>query len=189
MGDLSDDNTLPTDLGFFPSGAGGASQTSSVLGQTDSGSADIFTFRIATGNVLNEIVLANYAEGDAAMFVAIASGDEFPNSYEEINDPFFADTDAWLGGTTAGDLDFGMDILERMSLGSVAGTGFDVPLEAGQYTFYIQQTGPLNLDTLDFNVSATAVPEPSSLLALSLATLGFVGYGRAKRRRAEKLIS
>jgi hypothetical protein len=187
MGDLSDDNLNPTNLGFFAPGAGGSLQANSVLGSTDSGAADIFTFEIGTGNQLTSLTLANYALGDAAMFVAIAAGDYFPNDYNEINDPFFADTSAWLGGRAVGEFEEGKDILALIGNSTVTqiGSGFVPPLGAGKYTFYIQQTGPLNLYTLDFNVAAiTAVPEPPSLATCFAVTAAACVYRRRKSGRA-----
>lgn len=185
-GDWSDDNTEPTDLGFFVPGAAGAVMANSVIGQTDSGAPDIFTFEIATGNVLQSLILASYEMGDAAMFVAIAEGDQFPNDYFEINDESFADTSSWLGGSTVGPSDVGTDVLARM--GSIGlGSGYTPPLGAGTYTFYLQQTGPLTQYTLDFNVSsASAVPEPSTTLALTALAFAGVGYRRLRRKHPAK---
>ena len=183
FGDFSDDNTDPTNLGFFVAGAGGSNMANTVLGQTDSGAADIFTFEIAVGNQLNSLVLSQYEQGDAAMFVAISTGEEFPSSYEEINEADFGDTSAWLGGSTIGLGDIGNDVLPRMGRIGI-GSGYVPPLGAGKYTFYIQQTGPLTDYGLDFNVSAvSAVPEPSTSLALcAMAVTGF-GYRRRRRKR------
>ena len=183
MGDLSNESALPTNLAFFVSGAGGSTRANTVLGQTDSGAPDISTFAIAVGNQLTSLVLTNYAMGDGAMFVAIAAGEEFPNDYGEINDNAFADTSAWLGGSTVGLGDVGTNVLPRM--GSIGlGSGYDPPLGAGKYTFYIQQTGPLTDYGLDFNVSSiTAVPEPSMSLALGAMAVAAVGFRYRQRRR------
>jgi hypothetical protein len=186
MGDLSDDNINPTNLGFFAPGAGGSLRANSVLGRTENGAPDIFTFEIAAGNQLQSLTLANYELGDSAMFVAIAAGDYFPNDYNEINDPFFSDTSAWLGGRAVGELEEGQDILALIGNSAVTqiGSGFIPPLGAGKYTFYMQQTGPENLYTLDFNVSAiTGVPEPTSLGMCFAATAAAWAYRRRKRER------
>ena len=185
--DLSDDNMSPTDLGFFISGAGGASRANSVLGETDSGAPDIFTFQIVGGDQLDTLTLSRYQNGDSNMFVAISAGDMFPNDFAEINDSAFGDTSQWLGGSIIGISDIGSDVLPLVAAGNI-GTGFSIPLGPGQYTFYIQQTGPQTLYTLDFNVSsASAVPEPSSLGVMSCAALGGLGIRRIRsRRRTQK---
>jgi hypothetical protein len=71
----------------------------------------------------------------------------------------------------------GVDLLPALATGSVAGTGFTIPLEAGTYSYLVQQTGPeLTGYSIEFNV----VPEPSSLM-LVLGGLGAVT--RRWRRR------
>jgi hypothetical protein len=192
MGDLSNDSAFPTDVGFFVPGAGGTLQSNSVIGRTDSGSSDVFTFEIAGGNQLDSLVLANYELGDDAMFVAIARGEEFPDEYFEINDPGFdpgfGPTSPWLGGRVIAGSQVGDDILGLIGDSDVTriGSGFTSPLGPGRYSFYIQQTGPQNLYTLDFNVSASAVPEPSSSLAVCLIAGAGFGYRQLKRRRFGK---
>lgn len=187
MGDLSNDNTEPTNLQIFMPGAGGSLRSNSVLGETDSGAADIFTFEIAGGTQLSELKLTRYENGDNAMFVAIAEGTEFPHDYFEINDPNFDGYTLWLGGSTVGpnDVTANRNLLER--LGSIGiGSGFTPPLGEGKYTFYIQQTGPQNLYTFDFNVEAvSAVPEPATTGMLSAGLLGVFGYRRWKRKRSK----
>lgn len=189
MGDLSDESVLPTDLGFFMPGAGGATRANSIVGRTDTGASDVFTFEIGMGHQLDSLVLANYELGDNAMFVAIARGEEFPNEHFEINDPSFdpgfGPTSNWLGGRVIGRSQQGQDVLGLIGDSDVTriGSGFTSPLGPGRYSFYLQQTGPQNLYTLDFNVSATAVPEPSSALAACLMVAGGMGYRRFKRRR------
>ena len=190
MGDLSDDNTEPTPVAFFVADPG-STVVNTVIGVTEGGEnglgiPDIFTFEIANGNVLQNITLAEYSGGDPAMFVAISRGNQFPSSFEDLatGNP---DTSEWLGGVIVGDANFILgnndQILQILGENVTgAGTGFVAPLGPGNYSFYIQQTGPPNTYTLDFHVAnVSAVPEPSTTFACGLMLLVGLGYRRTKK--------
>ena len=68
----------------------------------------------------------------------------FPFNAGEL---FDGDQDAYLGSLHFGFLDvaMGTDLLPGLDTGANtggAGSGFEPPLGPGQYTIYIQQTGP-----------------------------------------------
>jgi hypothetical protein len=175
MGDLSADNTLPTPV-FFQFQPG----TNTVVGEISDGTADIFTFEIAEGYQLSSLVLSGYDQPDDRMFVAMSAGDQFPSSFDEVNDPFFPDTSEWLGSLLIGDADLNNDVLALIGgPQNLGGTGFTPPLGSGEYSFYIQQTGDVTSYSLDFNV--TAVPEPSTTFACGLALIVVIGYRRFRR--------
>ncbi len=75
----------------------------------------------------------------------------------------------------------GQDILDDMStpnrLGS-GNSGFTIPLGAGNYAFWVQDTsggGPFN-----YGFDLTAVPEPGTI-AMMLLALGGLGFSLRKR--------
>ncbi len=65
-----------------------------------------------------------------------------------------------LGGDHLDPQPFGSDLLPTIASGGISGgSGLDIPLREGTYTYLIQQTGPQVSDhLLDFQV----IPEPSS---------------------------
>ena len=175
MGELSEDNTRPTPI-FFQVQPG----TNTVVGEIVSGTADIFTFEIAEGYQLSSLVLSAYDPPADRMFVAMSAGDQFPSSFEDVNDPFLPDTSEWLGSFLVGGANLNNDVLGLVGGDqNLGGTGFTPPLGSGDYSFYIQQTGAPTSYSLDFNV--TAVPEPSMTFACGLALVGVIGYRRVRR--------
>lgn len=204
-GDLSnrsgapgDASGLPTDLGVLTSGPGGAFQDYRVIARTDVGAADFFTIEIGTGNQLQSILFTditfdNPSTGDNGMFLGISSGDTFANSRSQFNNPDFTGRfgpqagDNWLGGALIGRTVEGTDILPTI-LGN-ANFGLitlSAPLGPGEYTFAAQQTGAQNAYTFDFGVvGVTAIPEPSTWMALTLG--GSIMAWRQCRRRSSPM--
>ncbi len=183
MGELSADNTMPTQV-FFQFQPG----TNTVVGEISQGTADIFTFNIAEGYQLSSLVLGAYDPPADRMFVAMSTGIEFPSSFDEVNDPFLPDTTDWLGSFLVGGANLNNDVLSLIGgPQNLGGSGFTPPLGSGDYSFYIQQTGANTSYSLDFNV--TAVPEPSMTFACGLALLGVVGYRRIRRASHESVVS
>jgi hypothetical protein len=175
MGELSSDNEMPTPI-FFQFQPG----TNTVVGEISDGTADIFTFEIEAGYQLSSLVLSAYDPPADRMFVAMSTGDQFPSSFEQVNDPFLPDTSEWLGSFLVGGANLNNDILGLIGgPQNLGGTGFTPPLGSGDYSFYIQQTGAPTSYSLDFNV--TAVPEPSMTFACGLALIGVIGYRRIRR--------
>ena len=157
---LSTDNNQPTDLGMLSHGS------NLVQGVIESakniGNVDVFTFTVDTGYQLSGLFVDQYeyvfppAANERNAFLAINDAATFPyNAFDlDLNaNPDF-DESLFLGGTVFGlsDLpsDGGGNILSRA--GRITGRRFTGPLPAGTYTVYIQQTGPANSYTLDFQV-------------------------------------
>lgn len=86
-----------------------------------------------------------------------------------------------LGGGLFAPGNVGIDLLSIANPQSTGGTGLPAVIGAGDYTFVIQQTGSeVSNFSLDFQVSAAAVPEPTS--GILLAGLGLAGLARRRRR-------
>lgn len=163
LGDFSDDNFAPTFLDFE---VGTNTVTMDVVfsGQSN-GDRDYFTFTLGAGQYIDSITVlesSNPAGGfDSAAFVGLA------------NDSVFDfDPDTFMGDGLEGhvitteDL-VGMDILTDLTTGPTT-------LEAGDYSFWVQQTGEdLTRVSLGFNV----VPAPATTALLSMLAL------TASRRR------
>ncbi|MEX0876073.1 MAG: hypothetical protein WD114_01320 [Phycisphaerales bacterium] len=157
LGDFSDDNLNPTFLGFE---AGMNTVTMDVvLSDQPDGDRDYFTFTLGAGQYIDSITVlesSNPAGGfDAAAFVGLA--------YDSI---FDFDPDTFMGDGLVGyvitteDL-VGTDILTDLTTGPTT-------LEAGDYSFWVQQTGEdLTRVSLGFNV----VPAPTTTALLSMLAL------------------
>ena len=185
-GELSPDNLSPTDLGTFMVGSNTVTGQVTAIGSDGFNfTADIFTFEIAAGQQLDTIFLTEFttAAGEA-VFLALDDGPTFQFSSPEINDDFnLPNLSLIMGGVVVGTPHIGTDILDDLQSAFMIGQGsmFTTPLGPGQYSVYIQETGPQSDYQLSFNVSAAAaVPEPSSACLMALAGLGF---GVARRRR------
>ena len=186
-------NNLPTSLGNFLPGINLVSGSVEEIGSPDeipvpelAGTADIFTFKILDGHQLDRIVLDRFVSGTNLIFMGLDDANTFAYSASEINSGP-ADLAKILGGTTVGTSDVDEDVLDNLQAAGtpprVHGSIFDIPLGAGDYTVYLQETGPKSEYTLHFEVSA--VPEPSSVAVLSLGFLsvGALVYRRRKNQR------
>ena len=166
------------DLGSLPIGSGDGG-IGSVIGRTDVQQVDLFTIEVDPDFVLSELILENYANGDGAMFMAVQDGDLFPENYFTNPSEFTALSGTFLGYSTVGTSEIGTNVLDNLG---ALGRGFDGPLGPGRYTFYVQQTGPINDYQLDFVTSITSVPEPGSIIALS-GIAGVIAWRHRRRRR------
>lgn len=209
-GELSGSHDTPDDLGIFLPGTNQVTGTVVSIGADQGnndedldGTADIFTFEIASGTQLDEIILNAFSTstGNGNLLLAIDDEATFHYSAFQINDDFvLPDLTQILAVAVVGNGDpvtgepsqVGTDILDDLqsngnSIGPFPlGRPFDVPLGAGNYTVYIQETGPQSDYDLFFEVSAaaTGVPEPSSTVVLATACLGFVAIRRTRKRKA-----
>ncbi len=200
-GQLSSDSNNPTNLGIFTLGVNSVSGSVNFIGPGGSNdTADIFTFRIEAGTVLQSIILASYSsrrtiEGGTEpapgnMFLAIDDSAVFGYTKEEINAGNPPDLSRILGASVVGDLNpnrVGTDILSVLASSATNNTSpprsFSVPLPAGSYSIYIQETGPLSTYSLNFNV--VAVPEPSSLVLFGIGASVATAVRYRRRNRAQ----
>ncbi len=164
-GDLSGDRFAPT---FLALTQGLNSITMDVVSSDTGGDRDYFTFTVDPGLVIESVILADASNPnggfDSTGFVGFTSGNVF-----DFDPDTFQGT--LLGfELTAPEL-IGTDILPALtSQGGVA------PAPAGDYTFWVQQTGDdLTQITLDIIIT----PAPTTAAPLALA-----GLLAARRRRA-----
>ena len=157
-----------------------------LVGMLD-GSADArdyVTFTLRPGETLIGITLVRwddallpFLDGNIG-FHALAEG---PTSFIPDFDtaPFF------LGGDHLDPLATpeGTDLLPVLAMAPLAGTGFEVPLGPGTYTYLIQQTTPIGI-AYEFDL-IVAVPEPSTALLMGTGLAGLAACGRAARRRSQ----
>ncbi|MEO0987050.1 MAG: PEP-CTERM sorting domain-containing protein [Cyanobacteria bacterium J06639_14] len=121
--------------------------------------------QVGTNKILIELGASDesHVESGVANFyteeVALYS-DELLTEFPELPERLVALTDQWVPGAA----------------------GFDVPLEAGTYSFWLRQGSDISITTgLDFKTAAVSTSEPASAIALLTLTLGTLAY---KRRQA-----
>ena len=177
-GDLSGDNTMPTDLGVFTEGintvTGSVVNARGVAGG-EPADADVFTFSIAQGTQLEDISIVAF-DGRVAFF-SIDEGTTYPLNFAGLDNQ---DNLGQLLGSTLIGFSLDSNLLPFLSTGGDAGSGFTAPLGAGNYSVYIQETSPFSPDTFTVAFTVEAVPEPSTALLAGLALTGLV----ARRKRA-----
>lgn len=150
-GEITDDATNPLSLSL-----GGGSNL--ISGDVIAGDIDYVTISVPQGYVLSAIELAEYDSVDDLAFIGIQRGTVFTEPPVDTN------VANLLGFALFGIDTEGTDLLPDM--GSAEGVqGFTAPLEAGDYTFWIQQTGPDTVGyTFDLVTSlASSVPAAGSV--------------------------
>lgn len=155
-GDLSGDRFNPTDHTL-------AFGTNSVIATSVSGDREYLTLTIPGGMQLDSIVLFSYVGLDETAFIAVQSGTTLTEP------PTGTNANNLLGWTHFGPAigNVGTDVLDDMCVASPA-IGCSPPLAAGDYTYWMQQTGGLAATyRFDFNVS----PEPATLALFALGAL------------------
>lgn len=144
-GDLSDDPSAPSGPFVVETG------TNNKIVATQAGNprdVDFFTITIQEGQELSQIIVDSYNGSDNIAFIGIDSGD-FTDI--DFSNPVVADL---LGGTTYGPSSEGNDILAIM--GNLSGAeGFTPPLQEGNYTIWLNQTGGTSEVELSFIIDET----------------------------------
>ncbi|MGK7871371.1 malectin domain-containing carbohydrate-binding protein, partial [Falsiroseomonas sp. E2-1-a20] len=164
IGDFSDDGAEPTAIGVLQLGDNvivAAQQGDSEPGGRD---RDYFTFTVAEGQVLSQLVLQGFATDEVGLpqgFIGIQEGPVV------TTDPTtYANSDALLGGLVYNGGLVSNDILDDLAEGATQGfsfIGFDTPLGAGTYTIWLNQGGAASTATLNFMIAEAPVAEPISL--------------------------
>lgn len=131
---------------------------------------DFVTFTVPEGHELTGIFLDNWtASGDNLGFAHIDEGTTTVIPTQETALDF-------LGGTHVSEELFppSANMLTALSQAAQGGTGFDVPLPSGDYTFNMQQTGPQeSAYTLTFVIEAEAAA-PTTFAVSSSGSSAYV---------------
>ena len=167
-GELSADPNAPT---FISVGEG--DNTVIAVTDQDGDDRDIFTFNVADGYQLVGVILdifnTNTGDPNNLGFIGFSAGDVLGT------DPLAPDPTALLGYALVDEGDSGTDIFDVMAQGGGA-QGYDGPLGAGDYTFWLQETSP-SADDWAVTFVINQVPSPGAL-----ALLGMAGLAGRRRR-------
>jgi len=157
-GDLSGNRLIPTDLVLTPG-------TNSVIATSVRNDREYLHITVPGGFVLSALINASYTGNDGTAFVGVQAGSTFTEDPATVN---VANLLGWSHfGTNLATV--GEDILDDIGLGDDA-IGFTPPLPAGDYTFWIQQTGT-NACTYQFDFMVTPEPASLGLLLIGLSAL------------------
>lgn len=161
-GDLSNQRLAPTALSI-------GLESNRLLGNIHSNEVDYFTIRVPTGSVMSAIVVDDYRSLNSRAFIGFQAGTTV--SFEPID----ADPALLLGYAHYGfDTPAGTNLLPIMAT-AFGAAGFTSPLAAGDYTFWLNQTEPIDAA---YAFSFVVVPEPA--MASLLIAAGAIA---ASRRR------
>jgi len=173
-GDLSTDPMAPTPLVF---GLGSNIITGTITGSGDI--RDYITFTLAPGQFLAALNLLAW-DDLPGQGLPPGPGNTGFNAINEGATSFIPDATTisnFLGANHVEAIFEGTDILPGIAAAPFGGSGFEIPLEAGTYSYLVQQTGPqLNGYSLEFVV----VPGPGAGAAMLIGA--GLAVGRRRRR-------
>ena len=177
-GDLSNAGSSPTFLGTLTAGS---NQVFGLTGRPGPAPAtpperDYFFITVPSGLSLAKITLLPGNNMGSLGFIGIQAG-------SAITLPVDASSAAGLlGWWHYAPADIGKDILLSMSVPANGSSGFTLPLGAGNYAFWVQDTSTPADPSIPFNFGfdLTLVPEPGTM-AMILLGLGGLGFSRRKR--------
>ena len=168
QGDLSGNNLAPTALTLGL----GVNTIRGTMGRDlpqDPVDRDIFTFTIAPGRTLSSINVIVFTPTNQS-FYAIA-----PGTTINITDPATHLANTLVQHTG--------DILPQLALGSYSGgTGITDPLGPGTYTAWFQELSSVVTYEVDYTISASPIPEPTT--ACVGIALGVIFAGNRRNRRS-----
>lgn len=171
-GDLSGNGLAPTVVSL----ASGSTAVRGTTGRAIAGGPvdlDYFTVTVPAGHELSALnVLAGTSTLGDGSFIGLMSGSTFTVP------PTTATAAGLLGWTLFSETNIGDDLLGFMSTPSFGSTGFSPPLPAGSYSFWVQETA-VGVSTYALSLEVTAVPEPSTALAM-LAGLAVLAAARKR---------
>ena len=143
-GEISGDANSPLSLQL-------ADGSNVLNGTVVAGDIDYVTVNVPAGSELSAINLVSYESGNDQSFIGVQQGTVFTEP------PVDTVVGNLLGFTLFGTATEGTNILPNIGSGDGA-QGFSGPLPAGDYTFWIQETGDASATySFDFAVSAASV--------------------------------
>lgn len=178
QGDLSNSGSTPTPI----TETVGSNQIFGTTGRDANGiDRDYFTITVPTGLQLTAVTeLAGTSVGGVVSFIGIQAGNQVTVS------PNAVDATGLLGWAHYGGATTDTNLLPVMGIPAQGSSGFTPPLNAGNYSIWIQDfnTGsfPYGFDLVLAPV-ASAVPEPQSY-TMMLAGVSALGFLYKWRRRA-----
>lgn len=173
-GDFSNVGMSPTFVALAP-GSNIVQGTTGRDGTTFLVDLDYFTITVPEGyEFVSMLVMPGTTDIGFGSFIGMVAGSNFPIP------PDTQTAEGMLGWSLYDSGNIGGDLLAFMSAPSFGSTGFQVPLPAGSYTFWVQETG-VGVANYVFDLQLAAVPEPATALTL-LAGLGLLGAALRRRR-------
>jgi hypothetical protein len=183
QGELSHVQATPTILPNLQAGVNSVIGTVNNTGGVNP--RDWFTITVPAGLQLTQYINAAFTSTDVQGFTGFQIGTPFVGSFGTDPTVYTGFSHFGTGAQNPGFSAFnsiGVDLLPIMNAQSVptGAQGFTIPLQAGQYTFIVQQTGSA-LTSYRFDFVAAPVPEPSSMLLLGIGGVGTI-WRRYRRR-------
>lgn len=172
-GDLSNAGLAPTAVALSP----GFNDVLGTSGRLVAGGAvdrDYFTIVVPAGNFLNSIKLLPGSAGVGPLgtsFLGLQAGPQVTVATTATT------ASGLLGWWHYGAADIGTDLLPLMATPNNGSSGFSVPLAAGSYSFWVQDTG-VGSATYGFELGVSAVPAPPSTWMLGLGLAALAGWRR-----------
>ncbi len=160
-------NTTPTFLGVTTVGSNTVSGAVSTTNDRD-----LVSFTVPQGQQLDSFIFTSVVSAGESNehFLGFASG---------LTPSLGGGGDFLIASVRFGDATVDENLLTLASFangGNLGGTGVTAPLGAGDYTLFLNETA--STFTYAFELNTSAIPEPSSALLLSLASIGLM-----RRRR------
>jgi hypothetical protein len=168
-GDLSNSGLNPTaiTLGL------GSNQVFGTTGRVTATDLDYFSITVAPGFQLNALTVLPGTTAGGVSFIGLQAG-------SQVTLPTNASSAAGLlGWRHYGPADINTNILPAMAVPAQGSSGFSVPLPAGNYSFWIQDSSPGTFN-YGFDLIVSQVPEPATCAA-ALAGLGLISILRRRR--------
>ena len=172
-GDFSNGGLAPTAVSI-------AAGSNVIIGSTGRNAAtnivdrDYFSVTVPAGHVWTSMQLLPGSGGiGGGAFLGLMNGAQFTVP------PDTQTAAGMLGWAIYDEGNVGSDLLLAMSVPGLGSSGFDIPLPAGTYSFWVQEL-TVGVAPYNFELAVSAVPEASTAMTL-LAGLALLGV--ALRRR------
>jgi hypothetical protein len=174
VGDFSDLGAAPTAIGALQLGDNVIVATQQGDNEPGGRDRDYFTFTVADGQVLSQLVLQGFETDEQGLpqgFIGIQAG-----PVVTVNPTTFENANQLLGGLVYNSGSLNNDILDDLAEGETQGVtflGFEAPLPAGTYTVWLNQGGAASTATLNFIVTEA----PVANISLSIADAPTISEG------------